>query len=449
MTDPVTIHHVYVNRGYDGTDLAASYTGGDEPLLAAKRLAVALVEKAADRGYAESVYIETHQSGPDGRMEMVDRWDAPSVPRKPELPREYVIALERYEQRKAELERVKAELDPVARAGDLDPVDVSEADFDRAVSRYYEPEPEPDEIARAIAEDNAIAAREERIVAATSDSDLQPGWFNTLFMNLPRERHGYGVMRESMTLDDGFNLSIQASESHYSEPRDNTGPYTAYEVGYPDEHFEALRPYADGRFPSDVYGWVPSDVIEALFEERGWSRYHQYLPQPKPGPKPAPNPEGQLASRLKPHPELSPDYAHGKYAPAQFDVLFGRTITTIDVDGKDIAEGERREDDGDRYASAEVVRFTLSDGAVYRMHHHEDCCEHVSLHDISGSLHDLIGQQLALAEEVSSFDDPPEYAESHTWTFYKLATIKGYVTLRWLGTSNGYYSEGVAFERIE
>lgn len=102
----------------------------------------------------------------------------------------------------------------------------------------------------------------------------------------------------------------------------------------------------------------------------------------------------------------------------------------------------------------ESIEFSCDDGFTYRLMYHHDCCASCSIEDICGDLDDLIGNPLLVAEEVSSENENPpgvpipDYQDSFTWTFYKLDTIKGGVTIRWYGESNGYYSERATFGKL-
>jgi len=116
-----------------------------------------------------------------------------------------------------------------------------------------------------------------------------------------------------------------------------------------------------------------------------------------------------------------------------FSYLKGKTLTEI--------EGAKEGSDN--------IRFYTKD-QVFVMYHSQDCCENVSVEDIIGDIDDLLNTPILLAEEVTSDKNPDDIKKdcqsSFTWTFYKLSTIKGSVTIRWYGESNGYYSESVTFE---
>lgn len=113
-----------------------------------------------------------------------------------------------------------------------------------------------------------------------------------------------------------------------------------------------------------------------------------------------------------------------------FNKLTGETITEIS---------------GAEEGSDQVIIKTKS-GKTFTLYHDQDCCEHVRLYDVVGNPQDLVGHVVNRAEEVESpKENVPDYnpSESGTWTFYHINAGLTYVTLRWLGESNGYYSESV------
>jgi hypothetical protein len=113
------------------------------------------------------------------------------------------------------------------------------------------------------------------------------------FMNItePEMRESPGgwsfrPLRPSMVLEDGTILSVQASENHYCEPRENDGPYTMVEIGFPkrivgdepvhtrveqiliDELMEWAEPAGEGKI-TGVFGYVPVSVLIEVINSRG------------------------------------------------------------------------------------------------------------------------------------------------------------------------------------
>lgn len=117
--------------------------------------------------------------------------------------------------------------------------------------------------------------------------------------------------------------------------------------------------------------------------------------------------------------------------------LIGKVITDIKFTDKEIL--------------IEIDDF--NENCVYYLFKHEqDCCEQVWLDDISGYLDDIIERPILKAEERISKDEvypkSKRLDSSVTWTFYTIATFNGYVDLRWVGTSNGYYSESISIYKL-
>lgn len=124
----------------------------------------------------------------------------------------------------------------------------------------------------------------------------------------------------------------------------------------------------------------------------------------------------------------------------EVDVLMGKTLKSVTriPEAQGFAIG----------VHGELIVFEVGQDEKYAMYHSQDCCESVYVEDICGELEWLVGTPVTMAEAVHGDSIRSKYGDSQTWTFYKFATIKGYVTIRWLGESNGYYSEEVYFARI-
>ena len=83
--------------------------------------------------------------------------------------------------------------------------------------------------------------------------------------------------REYVYCADGFNMSVQASRTHYCSPRvdGNEAIYRQVEIGFPSEREALLDEYAEGyaigeqRWTDTVYPYVPSQVVALIIAKHG------------------------------------------------------------------------------------------------------------------------------------------------------------------------------------
>lgn len=77
--------------------------------------------------------------------------------------------------------------------------------------------------------------------------------------------------RPRLYCNDGYSISVQASELHYCEPRYNGAQdYESVELGFPSIEDELINEYAeDDPYTKTIYGYVPIEIVEELINKHG------------------------------------------------------------------------------------------------------------------------------------------------------------------------------------
>ena len=76
---------------------------------------------------------------------------------------------------------------------------------------------------------------------------------------------------ETIVCKNGFSMSVQASRTNYCSPRDDMGPYSQVEIGFPSKREELIIEWAEdpGDPTETVYGYVPSEIVWDVILKNG------------------------------------------------------------------------------------------------------------------------------------------------------------------------------------
>jgi hypothetical protein len=111
--------------------------------------------------------------------------------------------------------------------------------------------------------------------------------------------------------------------------------------------------------------------------------------------------------------------------------LIGETLEYIDID----------EDNNQ-------ILLTTKSGKRIMIYHGQDCCENVRIVDTIGNWNNLIGKVIIdTDEEIINSSDKDGY-DSRTETNLTFKVDSDTVISKWIGESNGYYSENVDIQEF-
>ena len=109
----------------------------------------------------------------------------------------------------------------------------------------------------------------------------------------------------------------------------------------------------------------------------------------------------------------------------RFDVLVGEVLDAVDIDRKE-----------------NQILLTTRSGRRFLVYHEQECCEKVAIFGQDGSFDKLIGKPIVEARDIA-VDTGDDELDSQTTTTLVFRVDDQTVISRWVGDSNGYYSERV------
>ncbi len=110
----------------------------------------------------------------------------------------------------------------------------------------------------------------------------------------------------------------------------------------------------------------------------------------------------------------------------EFSDLVGEVLDAVDID---------REEN--------QILLTTRSGRRFLVYHEQDCCETVAISGQDGNFGKLIGKPIVEARDFAVDTSEEAIDSSQTTTTLVFRVDDQTVISRWIGDSNGYYSESV------